>query len=241
MSGTSADGGTSSVSGPVRVVVVDDDPLVRAALRMVLGAAGDVVVVGEAADGDEAVERAVALAPDVVVMDVRMPRRDGISATSELVATTSAQVLVLTTFAEDEAVLAALSAGACGFLLKDTPPLRIVEAVRQAAAGEMAVSPSVVRRLVGRVLADDRGAGDRAQDDAVAARRSRARSALDELSGRERDVALAVAEGLTNAEVGRRLHLSAATVKAHLSRVMDKMGLTNRVQVAITVHDADLR
>jgi len=232
-SGVSGAGGEAP-SAPVRVLVVDDDPLVRSALAMVLSAAPDVEVVGQAGDGDEAVEVAAVTDPDVVLMDVRMPRRDGISATAELVAAGSARVVVLTTFAEDDAVLAALRAGASGFLVKDTPPLRIVEAVRQAAAGETTVSPAVVRRLVGWAVADGEPVGSAP----AVERRQRARSALAGLSARERDVALAVGRGCTNAEVAAQLHLSPATVKAHLSRAMEKLRVTNRVQVAITVHDA---
>lgn len=210
-----------------RVLVVDDDPMVRAALTMLLGGAGDVEAVGEAADGDE-VPRALAAHPaDVVLMDLRMPRVDGVAATERLARVPGApRVVVLTTFDSDEHVLRALRAGAAGFLLKDTPPADLVAAVRRAGAGEPVLSPSVTRRLVARAV-------DRAE------RAVRARAALERLSERERDVVRAVAEGCSNAEVAERTHLTVATVKAYLSSVLTKLGLTNRTEVALLVHEAD--
>jgi DNA-binding NarL/FixJ family response regulator len=218
----------------VRVLVVDDDPLVRAALAMVLGGAGDLELVGEAADGDEVADAVARSCPDVVLMDIRMPRTDGLTATEQLLATRDApEVIVLTTFDADDQVLRALRAGASGFLVKDTPPPAIVEAVRRVAAGEPMLSPTVTRRLIAHVAATDATAP-------ADARADRARARLDRLSERERDVALAVGRGLSNAEVGADLYLSVATVKAHVSRLLGKLDVANRVQIALLVHDADL-
>jgi DNA-binding NarL/FixJ family response regulator len=218
---------------PVRVLVVDDDALVRAALRMILDGAPGVVLVGEAADG-AAVPGAVRdLAPDVVVMDIRMPDVDGIAATARLRAHAGApEVVVLTTFDADEHVVRALRAGASGFLLKDTRPAELVEAVRRVAAGEPILSPSVTRRLM-------RNAAD-AEPSPARSRRDEARERLAVLSEREREVALAVAEGLANAEIAAQLFMSVATVKAYVSRLLTKLGLGNRVQVALLVNDAQL-
>lgn len=222
----------ADVTGPavVRVLLADDDALVRAGLRMILGGHPDLEVVGEARDGVEAVALAGRLAVDVVLMDIRMPRRDGLAATEELLRTPSPPaVLVLTTFDTDDSVLTALRLGASGFLLKDTPPDRIVDAVRRVAAGEPALSPTVTAQLIAAVATGP-------QPDRTAAARAR----LDTLTERERAVALAVGAGRSNAEIGAELYLSVATVKAHLSRVMGKLGVENRVQVAIQVHDAGL-
>ncbi|KGH48547.1 MULTISPECIES: response regulator transcription factor [Modestobacter] len=219
---------------PVRVLVVDDDPLVRAALAMVLGGAVDLELVGEATDGDEVPAAVAASAPDVVLMDIRMPRTDGLTATELLQATPDApEVIVLTTFDADDQVLRALRAGASGFLLKDTPPVAILEAVRRVAAGEPMLSPTVTRQLIAHVSAV-RPAGP-AED-----RQTRARTRLDLLSDREREVALAVGRGLSNAQIGAELYLSVATVKAHVSRLLVKLDVANRVQIALLTHDADL-
>jgi DNA-binding NarL/FixJ family response regulator len=220
------------VSEPVRVLVVDDDPLVRAALAMVLGGADDLELVGEAADGDEVAAAVDRCSPDVVLMDIRMPHTDGLTATELLMGRRDApEVIVLTTFDADDQVLRALRAGASGFLLKDTPPAAIVEAVRRVAAGEPMLSPTVTRQLIAHVAAVE-STGDR--------RVSRARARLDELSDREREVALAVGRGLSNAQIGAELYLSVATVKAHVSRLLVKLDVANRVQVALLMHDADL-
>ena len=215
---------------PVRVLLVDDDPLVRAGLRMILSAADDLEVVGEADDGAAAVAAVEAHFPDVVLMDIRMPGVDGITATERLRARPSApQVIVLTTFHADDYVLRALRAGAGGFLLKDTPPAEILAAIRLVHAGDAMLSPSVTRTLLGTLA--ESGGGDR---------RSAALERLAALTEREREVAVAVGAGASNAEIAGRLFMSEATVKAHVSRLLTKLGVANRVQVAIVVHDAGL-
>jgi len=222
------------VREPVRVLVVDDDPLVRAALAMVLGGAEDLALVGEATDGDEVPAAVERCSPDVVLMDIRMPRTDGLTATEQLLAGPGApEVIVLTTFDADEQVLRALRAGASGFLVKDTPPAAIVEAVRRVAAGEPMLSPTVTRQLIAHVAA----VGQPVPEEA---RARRARERLDQLSDREREVALAVGRGLPNAQIGAELYLSVATVKAHVSRLLTKLEVDNRVQVALLTHDAGL-
>jgi DNA-binding NarL/FixJ family response regulator len=224
-----------------RVVLVDDDALVRAGLRMILGGASDLVVVAEAGDGIEA-ERVVAEhRPDVVLMDIRMPRRDGIEATRRLLSESARatrnhelRIIVLTTFDADDMVVQALRAGANGFLLKDTEPRRLVEAVQLVAAGQPILSPSVTASLMARVASAD------SVDSAETARRRAAEGRLTDLTEREREVALAIGRGLSNAEISRELYLSVPTVKAHVSRILDKLGADNRVQIAILVHDAGL-
>jgi DNA-binding NarL/FixJ family response regulator len=212
----------------VRVLVVDDDPLVRSALGLMLGGQPDVEVVGEAADGRAGIALARELRPDVVLMDIRMPVLNGLDATRALHAEPDPpRVIVLTTFDADEHVVGALAAGADGFLLKDTPPAQILEAIHKVADGEPMLSPSVTRTLINRVRADT-------GDDREAAAQER----LARLTERERDVALAVGGGLSNAEIAAALHLSVPTVKAHVSRLFEKLGTTNRVQIAICVHDA---
>jgi len=216
----------------IRVLIVDDDPLVRAGLSMILNGVSDVTVVGEAADGTEVLSAVRAHSPDVVLMDIRMPRMDGIEATAALRKLPNApEVLVLTTFDADEHVLGALRAGASGFLLKDTPPAEIVAAIRRVAAGEATLSPSVTRRLIAHVTA--------ATDDSDR-RRAEARRRLDTLTEREREVALALARGCSNAEIAQQTFMSVATVKTYVSRLLTKLDLNNRVQVAILVHDAGL-
>ena len=222
------------MSAPVRVLIVDDDPLVRGALSMILGGVPDLAVVGEAADGAEVPDAVAAHAPDVVLMDIRMPRVDGLAATEALRATAEPpEVLVLTTFDADEQVLRALRAGASGFLLKDTPPAEIVAAVRRVAAGEATLSPAVTRKLIAHVTATAPAPGPDPK-------RERAVRLLDGLSEREREVAVLLGRGRTNAEISAELFMSVATVKAYVSRLLTKLDLNNRVQVALLVQDAGL-
>ncbi len=212
----------------VRVLLVDDDALVRAGLRMVLSSATDIEVVGEAVDGVQALAAVREHRPDVVLMDIRMPQMDGITATAALRRLDAPpEVIVLTTYQADEQVLGALRAGAAGFLVKHTPPADIVDAVRVVASGEAMLSPSVTRTLLSHFA--DAGASDR---------RRAAAQRLGSLTEREREVALAVASGASNAEVAASLFVTEATVKAHVSRVFAKLGAVNRVQIAIVVHDA---
>jgi DNA-binding NarL/FixJ family response regulator len=211
----------------IRVLVVDDEHLVRAGLRTILDAAGDIVVVGEARDGGEAITAAAHLAPDVVLMDVRMPGMDGLTAAEHLAAATDPpKVVMLTTFDLDEYVHRALRAGAVGFLLKDTPPVELAGAVRTVAAGNAMLAPTVTKRLISSFAGQDAGPAEQA------------RARLEVLTGRELDVIEAVARGLSNAQIGAELSMSEATVKAHVSRALGKLGLANRVQAAILVHDA---
>jgi DNA-binding NarL/FixJ family response regulator len=212
----------------IRVLIVDDDALVRAGLSMILSGAGDIEIVGEAADGAQVPAGVAAHRPDVVLMDIRMPVVDGLAATEALLATPAPpEVVVLTTFHADAQVLRALRAGAAGFLLKDIPPGDLVAAIRRVAAGEPILSPAVTRQLITHVA--DGGAGERTE---------RARTLLARLSEREREVALAVGQGRSNAEIGSALYMSVATVKAHVSRILTKLELSNRVQIALTVYDA---
>jgi DNA-binding NarL/FixJ family response regulator len=220
-------GGVSAAM--IDVLLVDDDPLVRSALGLMLGGQSDVRVVGEAADGRAGIDEARRLRPDVILMDIRMPVLDGLAATIELrQGPEPPHVIVLTTFDADDYVLRALAAGADGFLLKDTPPAEILEAIRRVADGDPMLSPSVTRSLIKQVAPPD------------SSRTSRAQERLEGLTGRERDVALAVGRGLSNAEIAGELYLSVPTVKAHVSRLFEKLGVTNRVQIAIVVHDAGL-
>jgi DNA-binding NarL/FixJ family response regulator len=219
--------GDPSVSR-VRVLLVDDDALVRAGLRMILSSADDVEVVGEVDDGAQAVAAVREQHPDVVLMDIRMAQMDGITATAALRRLPSPpQVIVLTTFQADQQVISALKAGASGFLVKDTPPTEIISAVRRVATGDAILSPSVTRTLLTHI-------GDPAADD----RRRAAAQRLATLTDREREVARAVGTGASNAEVAASLFMSEATVKAHVSRLLSKLDVSNRVQIAILVHDA---
>ncbi|MCR6033295.1 response regulator [Nocardioides sp. zg-579] len=223
----------SEEGGTVRVLVVDDDPIVRSALTLMLGGQADLEVVGEAGDGREGVLLVDRLRPDIVLMDIRMPVLDGLEATRRLHRLPDPpRVIVLTTFDADEHVVEALAAGADGFLLKDTAPAQIVEALRKVAEGEPMLSPSVTRTLIDRLRA--------AQAEPADDRAARAEARLALLTDREREVALAVGRGLSNAEVARELHLSVPTVKAHVSRLFEKLVVTNRVQIAMCVHDAGL-
>ena len=212
----------------IRVLLVDDDALVRAGLTMMLDGANGIEVVGEAADGDQVPAAVDAHAPDVVLMDLRMPRTDGITATRRLRARPRApEVIVLTTFDADDNVLAGLRAGASGYLLKDSPPDQIVEAIHRVAAGDPILSPAITRRLMDRAVA-------------TSGTREQARAALARLTPREHEVVVGIARGETNAEISARLFMSVATVKAHITHILTKLGLANRTQIALLAHDADL-
>ncbi|GAB3986538.1 response regulator transcription factor [Plantactinospora veratri] len=217
----------------IRVLLVDDDALVRTGLRLMLGGAPDIEVVGEAADGADVADAVTRLCPDVVLMDVRMPLLDGIAATRAITARSGhrPEVIVLTTFDADATILDALRNGAAGFLVKHTPPEQIVDAVRRAAAGEPVLSPTVARTLIDHVA----GVAPHRRPDQ---RRQRARERFGLLSERERAVAVAVAEGLSNGEIADRLFLSVGTVKAYVSSALAKLDLDNRIQLALLAHDA---
>ncbi|PFG39682.1 LuxR family two component transcriptional regulator [Georgenia soli] len=221
-----------AAAGPaprVRVAIVDDDALVRAGLRMILGGDPGIVVVGEAGDGHDGLDLVDRERPDVVLMDIRMPRLDGLVATRRLGERgASTRVIVLTTFDTDEMVLTALRHGAAGFLLKDTPPEDLVQAVRRVARGEPMLSPSVTAQLIAAVAQPPD------------AREGSARERLARLTDREREVAVAVARGLSNAEIARELYMGVATVKTHVGHLFAKLEVANRVQIARCVHDAGL-
>jgi len=210
-------------------VLVDDEQLVRSGLRMILESAGDIEFVGEAGDGGGVVDQVRLHRPEVVLMDIRMPAMDGLAATRELTALPDPpRIIILTTFELDEYVPTALENGAVGFLLKDTPPRDLIQAVHTVAEGNAMLAPSVTRRLIAEFAA-------RNSTQAVAAR-----TQLEALTDREREVAVAIAQGLSNAEIAKLLFMSEATVKAHVSHVLAKLNLTNRVQAAMLVHDAGL-
>ncbi|KMO96189.1 LuxR family transcriptional regulator [Streptomyces roseus] len=214
----------------IRVVIADDEPLIRAGIRMILTSAPDIEVVAEAANGREALELARAHAPDVVLLDIQMPVMDGLTALGELGrAAPEVRALILTTFGEKENVLRALGSGGAGFLLKDSAPGELIGAVRAAAAGDAYLSPGATRHVVDQ-LATGQGA----------ARGERARRRVAELSERERGVLALLGEGLSNADAGRRLHMSEATVKTYVSRILSKLDCENRVQAALLARDAGL-
>jgi DNA-binding NarL/FixJ family response regulator len=209
----------------IRVLIADDQDLVRAGFRAILEAHSDIRVVGEAGDGLAAVEAARATSPDVVLMDIRMPRMDGVEATRRL---RDQRVVILTTFDHDEYIVEALRAGASGFLLKDAPPEELVRAVRVVAAGDALLAPGITRQLLDR----------------VAAKLPRAHTglphALDDLTERERDVLFLVARGRSNAEIAAGLHISETTVKTHVSHVLEKLGLRDRVQAVVLAYETGL-
>jgi DNA-binding NarL/FixJ family response regulator len=206
----------------IRVLVVDDQALVRSGLAAILDAQDDIEVVGEADDGDVALQRAGELQPDVVVMDIRMPRLDGIEATKRI---DGPRVLILTTFDLDEYVYGALKAGAAGFVLKDTPPDKLADAVRTVAAGDQLFAPEVTRRLV---------------ESYVSRPAPREQQELEELTAREKEVVLLVAKGLSNLEISEQLFLSEATVKTHLTSILRKLGLRDRTQLVVLAYERGL-
>ncbi|MEV5971590.1 response regulator transcription factor [Streptomyces sp. NPDC051921] len=223
----------------IRLIVVDDDPLVRAGLSFMLGGAEDIEIVGEGADGADVPGLVDRHAPEVVLMDIRMPKVDGLTATERLRARSGApEVVVLTTFHADEQVLRALRAGAAGFVLKDTPPAEIVAAVRRVAAGDPVLSPAVTRQLMSHVA--EQPAPGEPTTPQEPPRRAAAGARLAQLADREREVALAVGQGRSNAEIAAALYMGVPTVKTHVSRILAKLGLNNRVQIALLVHDAGL-
>jgi DNA-binding NarL/FixJ family response regulator len=211
----------------IRVLLVDDQELMRVGFRMVLGAQDDMEIVGEAGNGEEAIQLAEEHHPDVVLMDVRMPVLDGVEATKVITERGLAKVLVMTTFDLDEYALSALRNGASGFLLKDTPSVQLVAALRSVASGDAVVSPSVTRRLLDRFLGS---AGGELRDASV----------LEVLTDREREVLLLIAQGLSNTEIARKLFLSEATVKTHVGRVLAKLDLRDRVQAVVLAYETGL-
>jgi len=213
----------------IRVVLADDQALVRAGFRALLDAQDDIEVVGEASDGGEAVRLVRRLAPDVVLMDIRMPGTDGLAATKTIAADqrlSDARIVILTTFELDEYVFEAIRSGASGFLVKDTEPVELLRAVRAVANGDALLSPSVTRRLIGEF--------------ATRTREARPAPALDVLTDREREVMALVAEGLTNDEIAERLYVSPMTAKTHVSRAMVKLGARDRAQLVVFAYESGL-
>ncbi|MFD7549436.1 response regulator [Streptomyces sp. NPDC059578] len=214
----------------IRVLVAEDQSAVRAGLVLILGSAEDIEVVGEAENGQRAVDLARELRPDLVLMDVQMPVLDGVSATRQVVAERLADVLVLTTFDLDEYVFGALRAGACGFLLKNTEARDLLAAVRAVGRGEGLIAPAVTRRLIAEFANPARSSRSSAADQAV----------LETLTRREREVFQCIGEGLSNAEIAARLEMAEATVKTHVSRMLGKLELRSRVQAAVLARELGL-
>lgn len=210
----------------IRVLLADDQQLVRSGFRLILTLEDDISVVGEASDGADAIAKARELRPDVVLMDVQMPGTDGIEATRTVVAEGHAKVIILTTFDRDDYLFDALAAGASGFLLKNADPDSLAEAVRAAADGHALLAPEVTMRVIGRVTSDN----------APSAPRPKPPRELDLLTAREREVLLLIGEGLSNNEIARRLFLTEATVKTHVSACLAKLQLRDRVQTVVFIH-----
>jgi DNA-binding NarL/FixJ family response regulator len=211
----------------IRVALADDQALVRAGFRKLLEGEPGIEVVGEAADGSQAVDLCRRHRPDVVLMDIRMPVLDGLAATQQVVADGSTRVLVLTTYDLDEYVFSALAAGACGFLLKDSPPDELVSAIRVVAAGDALLAPRVTRRLVDQFVR-------------LRAQYRDASATVARLTERERDVLPLLARGLSNAEIARQLHLGETTVKTHVAAILDKLGVRDRVHAVVFAYEAGL-
>ncbi len=210
----------------IRVLIADDQSMVRAGFRMLLSGEEDIDVVGEARDGLEAVDKAARLDPTVVLMDIRMPELDGLEATRRIIAANDgARILILTTFGLDEYIYEALRAGASGFVLKDDPPEQLIAAVRTVAAGEALLSPTVTKRVIKQFARIPRPEPPKG---------------LDELTARERDILRLIADGLSNAEIGERLYISETTVKTHVTHVLQKLGLRDRVQAVVMAYQTGL-
>lgn len=221
----------------IRVIIADDESLMRSGLRLLLGAAEDIEIVAEAVNGSEAIDLAQKLAPDLILMDIRMPVMDGLEATQTLMDRPDhPQVLVLTAFGTDEFVDRALRSGAAGYILKDTPPDELINAVRAAAGGTRTLSSSAVESLLGRGTASALGAAEAGAESGTRSDPN-APDPLDALTSREREIAEAVAQGMTNAQVARALFVSTATVKTHLARIFFKLGVNTRVQLALLVNE----
>jgi DNA-binding NarL/FixJ family response regulator len=210
----------------IRVLVVDDQSMVRAGFRMLLAEEDDIEVVAEASNGREALDKAARFHPTVVLMDIRMPELDGLEATRRILATDpTARILILTTFDLDEYIYEGLRAGASGFVLKDDPPEQLIAAIRTVAAGDALLSPSVTRRVINRFTHIPRPTPP---------------PELDELTSRERDILRLIAEGLSNAEIGERLYISETTVKTHVTHVLQKLNLRDRVQAVVLAYQSGL-
>ncbi|MGO2424481.1 MAG: response regulator [Brevibacterium aurantiacum] len=218
----------------IRVIIADDESLMRSGLRLLLGAADDIDIIAEAANGAEAIELARELSPDLILMDIRMPVMDGLEATRALMAQTlHPEVLILTAFGTDEFVLQALRSGAAGYILKDTPPEDLIHAVRAAANGTRTLSPSAVESLLGRDTTSATGVSGASNWNSAPI----GPDPLEPLTTREREIAEAVAQGMTNAQVARALFVSTATVKTHLARIFYKLDVSTRVQLALLVNE----
>lgn len=219
----------STDARPIRVLLADDQQLLRVGFKMVLGAEEDIDVVGEAGDGVEAIELTRRLQPDVILMDIRMPRKDGVAATSEITdAKYPVRVLILTTFDLDEYVVGALRAGAAGFLSKDVPTEDLVEAIRTVAGGGAVVAPRILTTLLGRFAEHDPSS------------RSKAPAQLDNLTNREQEVLMLVARGLTNSEIAAELVVGETTVKTHVGNLLAKLGVRDRVQAVVLAYESGL-